>query len=55
MCKNTFVWVRCPFFGDYINPDSFMQDLNTESKVKFSEIILGKYYTVSVERMLYHE
>lgn len=42
LCKNTFVWVRCPFFGDYINPDSFMQDLNTESKVKFSEIILGK-------------
>lgn len=42
LCKNTFVWLRCPFFGDYINPDSFMQDLNTESKVKFSEIILGK-------------
>lgn len=42
LCKNTFVWVRCPFFGDYISPDSFMQDLNTDSKVKFNELILGK-------------
>lgn len=42
LCRNTFVWVRCPFFGDYISPDSFMQDLNTDSKVKFNELILGK-------------
>ena len=40
LLKNTFVWVRAPFFGDYIKPDSFEQDLTSDSKVVHSELML---------------
>lgn len=41
LLKNTFVWVRCPFYGDYIIPESFNQDLNQDSKVVHGEIMLS--------------
>ena len=39
--KETYVWVRAPFFADYIVTESFGQDLNTTAKVKHSELMLS--------------
>lgn len=39
--KNTYVYVRAPFYADYVVPESFNQDLNTTSKVKHSELMLS--------------
>lgn len=41
LLKNTFVWVRAPFFADYIKAENFNQDLNQEAKVKHSELMLS--------------
>ena len=41
LLKNTFVWVRAPFYGDYIVPEDFNQDLNTDAKVVHSELMLS--------------
>lgn len=39
--KNTFVWVRAPFYADYIKPESFNQDLTPKSKVVHNELMLS--------------
>lgn len=39
--KNTYVWVRTAFFGDYINPDSFNQELTSESDVIHKNIMIS--------------
>ena len=39
--KNTFVWVRAPFYADYIKPDNFMQDLTPQSRVVHDELMLS--------------
>lgn len=39
--KNTFVWVRAPFYADYIKPESFNQDLTPNSKVVHNELMLS--------------
>ncbi len=39
--KNTYVWVRTSFFGDYIDPDSFNQDLTSESDVVHKNLMLS--------------
>ena len=41
LLKNTFVWVRAPFYGDYIVPEDFNQDLNTDAKVVHNELMLS--------------
>lgn len=41
LLKNTFVWIRAPFFADYIKAEDFNQDLNQEAKVKHSELMLS--------------
>lgn len=41
LLKNTFVYIRCPFFGDYIKPDSFNQDLNSDSQVVHKELMIS--------------
>lgn len=39
--KNTFVWVRASFYGDYINPEPFDQDLNPTARVVHDELMLS--------------
>ena len=39
--QTTEVWVRCAFFGDYINADLFSQDLTPSSDVAFNSLVLG--------------
>lgn len=39
--KNTFVWIRAPFYADYIKPESFQQDLTPSSKVVHDELMLS--------------
>lgn len=41
LLKHTFVWVKAPFFGDYIEPTVFEQDLTPESDVKHRNLILS--------------
>lgn len=41
LLKNTFVWVRAPFFADYVKPEDFDQDLNQDAKVIHSELMLS--------------
>lgn len=41
LLKNTYVWVRAPFFADYVKPDDFEQSLNPESKVVHNELMLS--------------
>src|SRR5574344_5082 len=41
LLSNTFVWVRAPFFGDYIKEESFDQDLNPEAKVVHKELMIS--------------
>lgn len=40
LLKNTYVWVRAPFFADYIKPDNFEQDLTPDAKVVHNELML---------------
>jgi hypothetical protein len=39
--KNTWVWIRCLFWADYVNPLSFEQDLNRNSDVVHSNIMVS--------------
>jgi hypothetical protein len=53
LLKNTFVWVRAPFYADYIKPDDFEQSLTPESKVVHNELMLSgagdfKKYDMSI-------
>lgn len=41
LLKNTFVWVRAPFFADYVKPEDFDQELNQDAKVIHSELMLS--------------
>lgn len=41
LLKNTFVYVRAPFYGDYVVPDNFEQDLNQNAKVVHNELMLS--------------
>ena len=41
LLKNTYVWVRAPFFADYVKPDDFEQSLTPESKVVHNELMLS--------------
>lgn len=41
LLKNTYVWVKAPFYADYIQPEPFNQDLNQDSKVVHSELMLS--------------
>lgn len=41
LLKNTFVWIRAPFYGDYIIPDNFEQDLDPNAKVVHNELMLS--------------
>lgn len=40
--KNSFVWIRAPFFADYIKPSSYNQNLNKDSRVVHKDLILSK-------------
>ena len=42
LMKHTYVWVRCMFWADYINPASFKQDLNLDANVKHGNVLLSK-------------
>ena len=39
--KNTFVFIRAPFFADYVQPEVFKQDLTEQSEVKHKNIIIS--------------
>lgn len=39
--KHTYVWLRCSYFGDYVNPDDFNQSLDQKSDVKFGNLMIG--------------
>ena len=39
--KNTYVFIRAPFFGDYVQPDVFQQDLTDESEVKHKNMLIS--------------
>lgn len=39
--KHTYVWVRCSFFGDYVKPDSFNQDLNQNADVRHGNLMIS--------------
>lgn len=39
--KHTYVWLRCGYFGDYINPDDFNQNLDQKANVKFSNLMIS--------------
>ncbi len=39
--KHTFVWVKAPFFGDYIQPEVFNQDLSSDSDVIHNNIVIS--------------
>ena len=41
LLQHTFVWVKASFFGDYIKPNSFEQDLTKKSDVQHKNIILS--------------
>ena len=41
LLKHTYVWLRCSFFGDYVNPDSFNQDLNQTANVRHGNIMVS--------------
>lgn len=41
LLKNTFVFIRAPFFADYVQPDVFKQDLTEQSEVKHKNIIIS--------------
>lgn len=41
LLKHTFIWIKAPFFGDYIQPDVFAQNLTPESDVKHKNLILS--------------
>lgn len=40
--KNTYIWIKAPFFGDYIQPEAFNQDLNENADVIHKNLILSK-------------
>lgn len=40
--KNTYVWVKAPFFGDYIMPNVFDQDLTEGSNVVHNNIVISE-------------
>lgn len=42
LLQNTFVWVRAPFFADYVKPNSYNQNLNKGSKVVHKDLILSE-------------
>lgn len=42
LLQSTFVWVRAPFFADYVKPNSYNQSLNKASKVVHKDLILSK-------------
>lgn len=42
LLKHTFVWIKSAFFGDYIQPDVFNQDLTSDSNVVHKNIVLSK-------------
>lgn len=42
LLKASYVWVRAPFFADYIKPNSYNQDLNKNSKVVHRDLILSE-------------
>ena len=35
------LWLRCSYFADYIDPDSYQQDLHSASDVQHKNLILG--------------
>lgn len=39
--KNTFVFIRAPFFADYVQPEVFKQNLTEQSEVKHKNIIIS--------------
>jgi hypothetical protein len=41
VAKNTYIWVRCLFWADYVNPLSFEQDLNRGASVAHSNLIIS--------------
>ena len=41
LLKHTFVWIKAPFFGDYIQPDVFNQDLTNQSDVAHKNLIIS--------------
>jgi hypothetical protein len=43
VAKNTYIWVRCLFWADYVNPLSFEQDLNRGSSVVHSNLLISRY------------
>lgn len=42
LIKNCFVWLKCAFFGDYIDYKDFNQSLNQDSSVVHSNLMLSK-------------
>ena len=41
--KNTFVFIRAPFFADYVQPEVFQQNLTEQSEVKHKNIIISDH------------
>jgi len=41
LLKNTWVWVKCAFFGDYIDYRDFNQKLNQDSEVVFRNAVIA--------------
>lgn len=39
--KNTYLWVRCSFFADFVDQDDFNQDLNAEANVVHKNLQLS--------------
>ena len=39
--NHIYVWVKAPFFGDYIQPDVFNQDLNSNANVLHKNLMLS--------------
>jgi hypothetical protein len=40
LAKHTYIWIRCMFWADYVNPNDFLQDLDTQADVKHGNVLI---------------
>jgi len=40
--EKTYVWIRAPFFADYVKPNSYNQNLNKDSRVVHRDLIVSE-------------
>ena len=39
--ESTYIWIRCAYFADYVQPDTFEQDLTANAEVQHKNLIVG--------------